>query len=141
MHPSLLQIKNYTYHLPDEKIARFPLSERDASKLLVFEGATIQEDSYRNLDEYLPEGTLLIFNETKVIHARLLFQKATGAKIEVFCLEPDERYPDVQTAMLQCGAVYWKCLVGGAAKWKDDQVIQLSSEDDEALKSLRLEAT
>ena len=141
MHPSLLQIKDFTYHLPDEKIARFPLSERDASKLLVFEGAKITEDGYRNLDQYLPEKTLLVFNETKVIHARLLFQKATGAKIEVFCLEPDERYPDVQTAMLQHGSVYWKCLVGGAAKWKDDQVIQLSVDAaDETLNHLELKA-
>ena len=84
MHPSLLQIKHFTYELPDAKIARYPLSERDASKLLIFEGSKITEDGYRNLDNYLPEKTLLIFNETKVIHARLLFQKTTGAKIEVF---------------------------------------------------------
>jgi len=142
MHPSLLQIKNFTYHLPDEKIARYPLPERDASKLLVFEGAKITEDGYRNLDQYLPEKTLLIFNETKVIHARLMFQKATGAKIEVFCLEPDERYPDVQTAMMQYGSVYWKCLVGGANKWKDEQEIQLvANDDDAALQSLHLTAT
>ncbi|KAA5536206.1 S-adenosylmethionine:tRNA ribosyltransferase-isomerase [Taibaiella lutea] len=139
MHPSLLQIKDFTYHLPDAKIARYPLSERDASRLLVFEGAKITEDVYRNLDQYLPGNTLLIFNETKVIHARLLFQKPTGAKIEVFCLEADERYPDVQTAMLQYGEVYWKCLVGGAAKWKDEQVLQLSVADD-AVNDLQLKA-
>lgn len=142
MHPSLLQIKDFTYALPDDRIARYPLSERDASKLLVFEGAKITEDGYRNLDQYLPENTLLIFNETKVIHARLLFQKETGAKIEVFCLEPDERYPDVQTAMLQYGSVYWKCLVGGAAKWKDDQVIYLTADaNDNVLKGLALKAS
>jgi S-adenosylmethionine:tRNA ribosyltransferase-isomerase len=140
MHPSLLQIKDFTYHLPDAKIARYPLSERDASKLLIFEGSKITEDVYRNLDQYLKENTLLIFNETKVIHARLLFQKVTGAKIEVFCLEADERYADVQTAMLQHGEVYWKCLVGGAAKWKDEQVLQLS-EANELATALQLKAT
>jgi S-adenosylmethionine:tRNA ribosyltransferase-isomerase len=88
----------------------------------------------------LKENTLLIFNETKVIHARLLFQKVTGAKIEVFCLEADERYADVQTAMLQHGEVYWKCLVGGAAKWKDEQVLQLS-EANELATALQLKAT
>jgi S-adenosylmethionine:tRNA ribosyltransferase-isomerase len=142
MHPSLLQIKDFTYHLPDEKIARFPLEERDASRLLVFEKGNIKEDGYRNLDQYLPEQSLLVFNETKVIHARLLFQKPTGAKIEVFCLEPDERYPDVQTAMLQKGEVYWKCLVGGAAKWKDGQSLQLIHDEEEtALQSLDLSVT
>lgn len=142
MHPSLLQIKDFTYHLPDEKIARFPLEERDASRLLIFEKGNIKEDGYRNLDQYLPEQSLLIFNETKVIHARLLFQKSTGAKIEVFCLEPDERYPDVQTAMLQKGEVFWKCLVGGAAKWKDGQLLQLIYEEkDTALQSLNLSVT
>jgi S-adenosylmethionine:tRNA ribosyltransferase-isomerase len=138
-HPSLLQIKDFTYDLPDTRIARYPLTERDASKLLVFEGGKITEDGYRNLDLYLPEKTLLVFNETKVIHARLLFQKTTGAKIEVFCLEADERYADVQTAMLQHGEVYWKCLVGGAAKWKEDQELELSvAAEDTVLENLQL---
>lgn len=127
MHPSLLQIKDFTYDLPDEKIARYPLPQRDSSKLLIYKKGTITEDVYRNIEQYLPEQTLLVFNQTKVIHARLLFQKPTGGKIEAFCLEPDERYPDVQTAMLQSGEVYWKCLIGGAAKWKPGQTLQLEA--------------
>lgn len=119
MHPSSLQIRDYTYDLPDEKIARYPLAVRDQSRLLVYRNGYITEDTYRHIDRQLPEGSLLIFNQTKVIHARLLFRKPTGGRIEVFCLEPDERYADVQTAMLRKGEVYWKCLVGGAAKWKD----------------------
>lgn len=128
MHPSLLQIKDFTYDLPDGKIARYPLPQRDSSKLLVYRKGIITADIYRHIDQYLPEQTLLVFNQTRVIHARLLFQKPTGGKIEAFCLEPDERYPDVQTAMLQSGEVYWKCLIGGAAKWKSGQVLQLEAE-------------
>ena len=127
MHPSELQIKDYTYNLPDEKIARYPLPQRDQSKLLVYKNGTIAEDTYRNIAAQLPEQALLVFNQTKVIHARLLFQKPTGGRIEVFCLEPDDRYQEVQQAMLQQGEVYWKCLVGGAAKWKPGQVLKLSA--------------
>lgn len=142
MHPSLLQIKDFSYDLPEGRIARYPLPERDASKLLVFEDGKIITDNYRNLDQFLPSNALLVFNETKVIHARLIFQKETGAKIEVFCLEPDERYADVQTAMLQHGEVYWKCLVGGAAKWKDGQALQLmATEDVEQIQALGLSVT
>jgi len=137
-----LQIKDFTYHLPDEKIARFPLEDRDASRLLVFDQGDLREGHYRNIGKYLPQQTLLVFNETRVIHARLLFRKATGGRIEVFCLEPDERYPDVQTAMLQKGKVYWKCLVGGAAKWKDGQDLELNTEEEApATKALQLRAS
>lgn len=130
MHPSSLQIKDFTYDLPDEKIARYPLAQRDQSRLLVYNQGNITEDVYSHLDQHIPEGSLLIFNQTKVIHARLLFRKPTGGQIEVFCLEPDERYPDVQTAMLQQGSVFWKCMVGGAAKWKPGQQLSLSVSRD-----------
>ncbi len=123
MHPKDLSIYDFTYHLPDEKIASFPLSERDASKLLVYKEGIITEDTYRNIDAHLPEASLLVFNNSKVIEARLLFQKSTGGVIEIFCLEPDSRYNDVTTAMLQQGSVYWKCLIGGASKWKHGQLL------------------
>ncbi len=129
MHPSLLQIKDFTYELPDEKIARYPLPNRDSSRLLIYRNGYITEDTYRHIDHHIPEEALLIFNQTKVIHARLWFQKQTGGRIEVFCLEPDDRYSDVQTAMLQKGEVYWKCMVGGAAKWKDNQVLRLAADE------------
>lgn len=124
MHPKDLSIYNFTYHLPDEKIASFPLAERDASKLLIYNEGKISEDIYRNIDSHLPPGSLLVFNNSKVIEARLLFQKSTGGIIEIFCLEPDNRYNDVTTAMLQQGSVYWKCLIGGASKWKHGQVLE-----------------
>jgi len=124
-HPRSIAIRDFTYVLPDEKVARFPLEQRDTSKLLVYNGE-VSEDRYYNLAGHIPPGTLLVFNQTKVVNARLLFRKDTGGKVEVFCLEPDSRYPDIQHAMLQQHAVYWKCLVGGAAKWKDGQIITLS---------------
>ncbi|HET8574263.1 MAG TPA: S-adenosylmethionine:tRNA ribosyltransferase-isomerase [Edaphocola sp.] len=125
IHPSELRIKDFQYDLPDEKIARFPLSERDMSKLLIFKDDTIKESVYRQLADHIPSGSLLLFNQAKVIHARLYFQKPTGGKLEVFCLEPDERYPDITTAMTQEGEVYWRCLVKGAAKWKGAEALEL----------------
>lgn len=128
MHPKELRIEDYTYQLPEEKIAQFPKEERDSSKLLVYDNAVISEDVYRNISDYLPADSLVVFNQTKVVQVRLLFQKSTGANIEIFCLEPDTRYPDMQTAMTQKSEVYWKCLVGGANKWKKDTVLFLKDE-------------
>jgi len=119
-----ISINDYTYTLPDEKIARYPLPERDASKLLVYKKGSIAEDTYRNIHSYLPADSLLVFNNTRVIEARLLFQKPSGGVIEIFCLEPGDDYPDVTTGMLQQGSVKWKCLIGGASKWKTGLVLQ-----------------
>ncbi|MBA4140325.1 MAG: S-adenosylmethionine:tRNA ribosyltransferase-isomerase [Segetibacter sp.] len=118
MHPKYLSINDFSFNLPDSKIAKYPLAERDASKLLVYKNGKIESDIYRNLHQFLPPDTLLIFNNTKVVEARLLFQKPTGAVIEIFCLEPVDQYKDITTAMLQKGKVFWKCLIGGAGKWK-----------------------
>ena len=118
MHPRELSIQNFTYTLPDERIATHPLTERDESKLLVYKSGRMEDDVYSNLDQYLPGKSLMIFNNTKVVEARLIFQKSTGAQIEVFCLEPDVRYADITTAMQQQGKVFYKCLIGGASKWK-----------------------
>ena len=124
MHPKSLSIKDFTYQLPEERIARYPLPERDSSKLLIYKAGRIEENIYRNIDQYLPAGSLLIFNNTKVVEARLLFQKPTGASIEVFCLEPHARYPDITTAMSRKGQVTWMCLIGGASKWKTGQLLE-----------------
>ncbi|MGV3595935.1 MAG: S-adenosylmethionine:tRNA ribosyltransferase-isomerase [Sediminibacterium sp.] len=122
MHPKDLSILDFSYNLPDERIARYPVEERDLSKLLIYQNASITTDVYRSLPELLPPDTLLIFNNTKVVEARLHFYKPTGGAIEIFCLEPDDRYADVTTAMMQKQQVYWKCLVGGAKKWKEGQL-------------------
>jgi S-adenosylmethionine:tRNA ribosyltransferase-isomerase len=138
MHPKNLSISSYNYHLPDDRIAKYPLPERDQSKLLVYKSGKIEETVYADINSHLPEGSLLVFNNTKVVEARLIFQKATGALIEVFCLEPHERYPDITTAMMQQGEVYYKCLIGGASKWKHG--MKLVKETESGDKQITLEA-
>lgn len=123
MHPKAISIQDYTYELPDERIAWHPLEARDASRLLVYKSGNITEDHYQHIDRHLPEGSLLVFNNTRVVRARLLFQKPTGAQIELFCLEPGPQYADITSAMAQTGSVEWLCLVGGASKWKPGQVL------------------
>jgi S-adenosylmethionine:tRNA ribosyltransferase-isomerase len=124
MHPKDISISGFTYDLPAEKIASHPPAERDASKLLLYKNGVIKEDVYRNISRHVPEHALLLFNNSKVIEARLLFQKASSAFIEIFCLEPHEKYADITTAMQQHGKVIWECLIGGASKWKRGQVLK-----------------
>ena len=128
-----LFIKDFTYDLSDEKIAKYPLPQRDESKLLIYKDNLISEDIYYNLNNYLPENSLLIFNNTKVVEARLLFQKSSGGIIEIFCLEPDEQYADITSAMLQKEKVLWKCLVGGAKKWKEGSLIKMINYDSKEI--------
>ncbi|TAJ52672.1 MAG: S-adenosylmethionine:tRNA ribosyltransferase-isomerase [Chitinophagaceae bacterium] len=123
MHPKELSIIDFTYELPDERIARYPLAERDQSKLLIYRNGQISETIYAELAAHIPANSLLVFNNTKVVEARLLFEKPNGGRIEIFCLEPHEQYGDITTAMLQKGKVWWKCLVGGAKKWKEGALI------------------
>jgi len=127
MHPRHLRIEDFTYTLPDDRVARYPLPQRDASRLLVWQKGNITDDVYSNFPAHIPEGMLMIFNQARVVHARLLFTKPTGSTIEVFCLAPHEQYADVPTAMQQKGSVLWQCLVGGAAKWKQDAVLTISN--------------
>jgi S-adenosylmethionine:tRNA ribosyltransferase-isomerase len=123
MDPRELSISDYTYPLPESAIAYYPLAERDASRLLVYRAGTISETVYRNIADELPEGTLLVFNNTRVVEARLVFQKPSGGKVEIFCLEPSADYGGMAAAMAQTGRVRWKCLIGGASKWKAGQVL------------------
>jgi S-adenosylmethionine:tRNA ribosyltransferase-isomerase len=132
-----VRIADFRYELPDERIAKFPLQERDASKLLIYQEGKIQEDIYKNLSTHIPSNSLLVFNQTKVIHARLLFQKETGGTIEVFCLEPHKDFGDVSTAMLCKEKVWWKCMIGGASKWKHGQVLSQNFSEQ----NLQLTAT
>lgn len=123
IHPKDLSIHDFTYSLPDEQIAKYPLADRDDSRLLIYRNGTITEDRYRGITAHIPGDSLLVFNNTKVVEARILFQKSTGSTIELFCLEPAGDQ-DITTAMLQTGRVQWKCLVGGAKKWKEDQLVK-----------------
>ena len=111
-----IAIDAYDYPLPEERIARYPLAERDASKLLVLKDGRMEASQFRHIDDYLPPKALLVFNETKVIRARLQFQKETGSHIEVFCLEPDDDY---QIAFSTPSPVRWKCLVGNSKRWRE----------------------
>ena len=124
MHPKNISIAAYTYHLPDEKIATYPPIERDTSKLLIYKNAHIKQDIYKNIAVHIPHGAFMVFNNTKVIEARLLFHKQTGSVIEIFCLEPHEKYADMTTAMSKTGSVQWLCLVGGASKWKQGLLLE-----------------
>jgi len=124
MDPRNIRIHDYSYFLPEEKIARYPLPSRDSSKLLIYEAGNIQEDVYKNIAAHLPEDAQIIFNDTKVIEARLHFQKPTGGVIEIFCLEPSDQYPDITTAMTQHSPVLWNCLIGGASKWKHGMILE-----------------
>ena len=119
MHPKNISISDYTYQLPNEKIANFPLPERDASKLLIYKNGQIHQDQYKNIAAYLPANSLLVFNNTKVIQARILFQKVTGGIIEIFCIEPYEAVSEFSSVMSKTKSVRWKCMIGGASKWKE----------------------
>ena len=122
--PRTLSIKDFTYSLPEERIANYPLPERDASKLIVYDQGNISEDTYRNIANHIPQQSLLVFNDTKVLEARLLFQKATGGIIEIFCLNPYQGYADIATALQQHEKVLWNCFIGGASKWKHGQILE-----------------
>lgn len=118
-----IRIEEYDYPLPDERIAKFPLAKRDESKLLLYKDGQVSESVFKHIADYLPAGSLLVYNNTRVIQARLLFQKATGARIEVFCLEPAEPH-DYALIFQQTERCSWICLVGNLKKWKDGLLIK-----------------
>jgi S-adenosylmethionine:tRNA ribosyltransferase-isomerase len=124
MHPKNLSISQFDYCLPDERIAKYPLEERDSSKLLIYKNGKIQEDAFSKLSAYIPSASLMIFNNTKVVQARIFFKKHSGTTIEIFCLGPDEIYKDITEGMLQVSRVKWECLIGNAKKWKDELLIK-----------------
>lgn len=129
MHPKNIAIADFTYHLPTDKIALHPCEPRDMSKLLVYEHGSIQESTYQHLPQFLPHNSTLVFNNTKVVEARIIFEKNTGSKIEIFCLEPADIYADITQAMMQYQKVVWKCLVGGAKKWKEGLLTKTIEEE------------
>lgn len=113
-----ISIADFDYPLPEEKIAFFPVAERDHSKLLVHQDGQIHDACFADLPQYLTSEYRLIFNDSKVIHARLLVHNANGAAIEIFCLEPLKPTNEIANAFAQTGPVVWKCLVGNAKRWK-----------------------
>jgi S-adenosylmethionine:tRNA ribosyltransferase-isomerase len=117
--PDQISLSNYNYNLPEEKIAVFPLKERDKSRLLIYRNEKISEKSFIDIPEFFDNSYRLVFNDTKVIHARLKFKKKTGAAIEVFCLEPFNP-PGYQFSLSAGSPVEWKCLVGNLKKWNNE---------------------
>ncbi len=113
-----LTIENYTYDLPEHRIARYPLHKRDRSKLLISNKSIISEDVFHHIGSHLPAGALLVSNETKVIQARITFVKSSGATIELFCLEPATEMAELQIAFSKSSPVVWKCMVGNSKRWK-----------------------
>ena len=138
MDPKHIQIKDYNYSLPDERIAKFPLAQRDSSKLLVYNRGVVEERRFRDLPAILPKGALMVFNNTKVIQARLHFRKETGALIEIFILEP-ACPAEYQVNFVQRSHCAWFCLVGNLKKWKEGplcQTVEINGEKIE-LKATR----
>ena len=114
LNPQHIRIEEYRYPLPEERIAKYPLAQRDQSKLLTYQQGKVGERRFSDLPECLPAGELMVFNNTKVIYARLHFRKATGALIEVFCLEPHTP-SDYQLSFSATGSVSWICQIGRAS--------------------------
>lgn len=137
-HPKKLSIGNYDYPLPDDRIAQFPLEKRDQSKLLVYLNGQVSESVFSNLHQLLPTGGLMIFNETRVIHARILFHKDSGSPIEIFCQEPLGPFRDHQQAFQQKEQAEWLCLVGNSKRWKSGK-LELKADNDGQIISIYIE--
>jgi S-adenosylmethionine:tRNA ribosyltransferase-isomerase len=120
----MININDYRYNLPDEKIALFPLPNRDESKLLVYADAKLHHSIFRNITEFLPENSFLFFNDTKVIPARIQFKKDTGAEIEIFLLSPVAPSPLVAQAMAATKNCSWSCTIGNLKRWKDTNLVK-----------------
>jgi len=118
-----ISIQDYTYELPDEQIATYGLPDRDQSRLLIWKNGVISDEQFYHLPEHLPSGSMLVFNNTRVIMARLFFRKLTGAKIEIFCLEPLAPIEYTQS-FSQTAHCRWKCIIGNLKKWKDEVLVQ-----------------
>lgn len=127
-----IRIEDFNYSLPDERIAKYPIERRDRSKLLVYKDGHCTDDVFCNLPGYLPEDSMMVFNDTKVVPARLYFRRDSGAHIEIFCLEPLEPSEYVR-AFDAVGRCVWKCVIGNAKRWKDDSAIGFDTVDPELL--------
>jgi S-adenosylmethionine:tRNA ribosyltransferase-isomerase len=123
MNSKEIEIKDYDYELPAERIASHPLPKRDESKLLVYRNQKIEESIFKNISEYIPKDSILIFNDSKVVKARILIENSAGQKIEIFCLEPIQPSREFQMAFSATKKCKWLCMVGNAKKWKEDTII------------------
>lgn len=139
-HPGLLAIKDFTYELPDDRIAQYPLPERDASRLLIYRDGNITEKIFGQLSEEIPEQSLLVFNNTRVVRARLLLQRTSGATVEIFCTDAADNAVDFIRLLGTKKEVYIRAFVGNGKRWKDDETLQLkikSGGQEIILKAMR----
>src|SRR5882757_8607021 len=127
--PKNILIQDYTYELPKDRIALHPLAERDQSKLLVYQEGGVTHSNFSKLTSFLPENSILFFNNTKVIPARLFFKKETGAVIEIFLLNPVWPSPIVALAMSAQGKSSWHCTIGNLKKWNENQELRIANSD------------
>lgn len=134
-----IKISDYHYDLPDERIAKYPLPERDSSKLLRYRDGIVDEFVFRDIPALLPEGSLMIFNDTKVVPARLNFQRESGAHIEIFCLEPVDP-AEYNIAFASCSRCVWKCVIGNSKRWKGDSLRLYNPAGDPSVATLNLRA-
>ncbi len=135
----VIHIEDYSYELPQERIAKYPLERRDASKLLIYKGSQPVKDTFRSLPNYLPEDALMVFNNTRVVPARLFFRRPTGAHIEIFCLEPQSPAEYVEN-FASTGSCRWKCVIGNSKRWKDDVLNFDAQGSDPRLDAIDLKA-
>jgi S-adenosylmethionine:tRNA ribosyltransferase-isomerase len=133
-----IRIEDYNYLLPDERIAKYPLPQRDASKLLVYKDGVPVESVFSSLPGFLPDGALMVFNDTRVVPARMHFRRSSGARIEIFCLEPVDP-AEYNTSFASVKSCRWKCVIGNSKRWKDDLLLYDCPEGS-ALASMRLTA-
>ena len=135
-----IKIEDYNYPLDDSRIAKYPLAERDASKLLHYKDGIVCEHFFRDLPSLLPDGALMVFNDTRVVPARMFFQRETGAHIEIFCLEPVNP-PEYNTIFAATECCRWKCVVGNLKRWKKDVLSLINTADDKDIERLALRAS
>lgn len=135
-----IRIDNYDYPLPDGRIAKYPLEQRDSSKLLEYRNGTVSEHVFRDIPDIIPSDAIMVFNDTKVVPARLHFQRETGAHIEVFCLEPV--FPaEYNLIFARTSSCRWKCIVGNVKKWKSDTLSLYNPDNDKTVENLALKAS
>ena len=134
-----IRIEDFNYPLPDERIAKYPLQERDGSKLLIYKEGIPEESTFKQISEYIPEDSMMVFNDTKVVPARLHFQRESGAHIEIFCLEPvlPEEYVTMFAVTDRCR---WKCIVGNVKRWKNDTLHLYNPLNDGDIDEMSLHA-
>lgn len=134
-----IRIEDFTYDLPDDRIAKYPLKYRDSSQLLSYKDGNIDKRSFSGISELIPDDSLMIFNDTKVVPARLHFQRPTGAHIEIFCLEPVQ--PEEYVSMFAVtGSCRWKCIVGNIKRWKNDTLTLYNPMSDRRIEEMGLKA-